>query len=217
MGTHDDDLREIFSSFVSEGLKQKEDALSPEDVAWVESCLVKDLGGTDDNWDDVKDALWNIISSQESSPSEASDKTLEVNNESVQVDDDKSEVTSLPDFMQDSFSCNPSPVKENGDDEANVAGLLRDHVSYNHINLEESEDGEAKMAAASVEDTGSPESIFRVWDLGTQFEVDELTKQLTTALAESSVGSALDGATSNEIIFEDLLAGMADLSLHPRT
>lgn len=213
MGAYEGGFQEVFSSSTSEDLNQKEEyEISPEDLAWVESCLVKDLGHADDNWDDMKDALWNIISSQEPSPFEVSYKTLEITNDYVQINDE-SAMTPLGDFMQDSLSPNHAPVEENRDDEANMAGLFGQHLSYNLINSDESEDGEAKMDAATIVDTGSLESIFKVWDLGTQFEVDELTEQFTTALAvKSSVGNDLHGAA-----LDDLLTGIADLSLHTRT
>ncbi|KAJ8624667.1 hypothetical protein MRB53_033197 [Persea americana] len=212
MGAHEGGFQEVFSSSASEVLNQKEDAISPEDLAWVESCLVKDLGHADDNWDDMKDALWNIISSQEPSPFDVSYKTLEITNDYVQINDE-SAMTPLGDFMQDSLSPNHAPVKENRDDESDMAGLFGQHLSYNFINSDESEDGEAKMDAVTIVDTESLESIFKVWDLGTQFEVDELAEQFTTALAaKSSVGNDLHGAA-----LDDLLTGIADLSLHTRT
>ncbi|KAK2978286.1 hypothetical protein RJ640_017137 [Escallonia rubra] len=63
-----DDMTEgsISSRFLSseDFPKQVEDDLSSEDVAWVDSCLIKDPDILECNWNSLTDALLDILSSQ---------------------------------------------------------------------------------------------------------------------------------------------------------
>lgn len=210
----------LASHLLSIGTNKKEDALSPEDAAWADSCFAKDFELSGDNWDDVKDALLDIISSQASSAMMVSNDTLQINGDCVPIDEEESEVTPLQEFSRDHHPFNPLRLEEIGDAEAEMADFLRDNVSSNFLHLEENGDPEAAVAAGPTADVESHENIFRVWDLETSFDADELTDQLTAALTESSSRvpptkfDDLDAATSHEL--KDVLASMAELSLHPK-
>ena len=65
----------VSSAILNSIASRQNEVLSPEDLAWVESCLVKDSDISDTDWIPLKNALLDIISSQpQSFSTEGSDK-----------------------------------------------------------------------------------------------------------------------------------------------
>lgn len=54
----------VSSAILNSIASRQNEVLSPEDLAWVESCLVKDSDISDTDWIPLKNALLDIISSQ---------------------------------------------------------------------------------------------------------------------------------------------------------
>ncbi|KDP27643.1 hypothetical protein JCGZ_19648 [Jatropha curcas] len=69
MASSDDILEGSVSSILVESLKSNQtgDALSPEEICWVDSCLVKDPEVLDGDWSSMKDALTEILGLQSKS------------------------------------------------------------------------------------------------------------------------------------------------------
>ncbi|XP_031271711.1 uncharacterized protein LOC116130101 [Pistacia vera] len=66
MAQGDEMMEGSISSLIVESLQsnQSGDVLSPEDLAWVDSCLIKDAEVSDSSWNALKDALLEIVSSE---------------------------------------------------------------------------------------------------------------------------------------------------------
>ncbi|XP_043712653.1 uncharacterized protein LOC122661352 [Telopea speciosissima] len=223
----------------SKGSDQIGDALSSEDVAWVDSCLVNDPELSDNDWDALKDALLDIVNSQSNSHLE----TLEAENGSnsrgtsggllPMSEDDEAGTASYPEgtdvYLVPPFEETKSAqfpdvtdddlVPTSGMDEtARYRSYLRSDFLNSH-DPGENGDSEGVDLWFTNEIDSSFDDIFKVWDLDTPTEEDGLFKQLKKALADSSLRttpSTRDGGfDSNEEALDDLIAGIADLSLHP--
>ncbi|OVA12880.1 hypothetical protein BVC80_1805g94 [Macleaya cordata] len=242
MEVEGDVWQRFVSSLVSssEEAKQSGDALSPEDAAWVDSCLVNDPEISDDNWNAFKDALLDILSLQPTSPYEASASESEGFPEAIYDNHDPmSEESGPAEFLGRTVDdLVPINVKaetveflgETDDDllpigektaAAQFQGYFRKGFLSNYRDLEEKEyiDVEVDMGSEN-EIEASSENIFRVWDLDTWTEEDELVQELRKALAESSVQ---DASLTADVSFsgrgketlDDIISGIADLSLSP--
>ncbi|XP_077246448.1 uncharacterized protein LOC143886384 [Tasmannia lanceolata] len=194
MAVEDDGWKSIFSQS-----DQRGNELSPEDTAWVDSCLVKDPALSTDNWSALQDALLDILSSHTIyEPS----STVELN----EIPEENDE------YVPTSYESETRQVRY----------CLRDDVLPNCLDLEENGDDHTAELAIGSSENAELENIFRVWDLDVTFEEDGLVKQLKKALSESSrrvlpstPSDTVD--TFDEQNFGDLVASMADLSLRPCT
>ncbi|XP_042492998.1 uncharacterized protein LOC122072678 isoform X2 [Macadamia integrifolia] len=222
----------------SKGSDQIGDALSSEDVAWVDSCLVNDPELFDSDWDALKDALLDIVNSQSNSHIE----TLEAENGShsretsgellPMNEDDEAGSASYPEgtgvylvpSIEETKNAQFPDVTDDDlvpDSEKAETARYCSYVRSDFLNPHDAgENGDDGVDLWSTNEFDSSSGdIFKVWDLDTPTEEDELVKQLKKALTESSLRatpSTPDGGTdSNEEALDDLIAGIADLSLHP--
>ncbi|KAJ4964406.1 hypothetical protein NE237_024345 [Protea cynaroides] len=265
MALEGDVLRDPISN--SRGSYQIEDAVSSEDTAWVDSCLVNDPEPSGSDSDAVKDALLDIVDSLTNShfenletengshPGRTSDELLPM------IEDDEAGTASYPeeiyvDLVPPSEETRSAPFPIVTDDDFVLTSRMRvvlesyfsipddpnvtDDDSIPTSRKSETENFEryfqssflnphdpSKSGDADVgldswvtsEIDASSDDIFKVWDLDTPSEEDELVKQLKAALAESSLlvtPSTPAGDTDlNVEALNDLIAGVADLSLHP--
>ncbi|CAL5377097.1 unnamed protein product [Camellia sinensis] len=233
MAMGDDVMGGAGCSFFLDSVESKQggDALSPEDVAWADSCLIKDSEISDGNWDSLKAALLNcldITTSQhdslgfsaagsdgftggtdfESLPSIEEAQTPPNLGRTVDNDDDN----------DDDDDVLHNEVEENSDDYIvlNKVDKLKSRTKLGNPFLPNySEDVKEIENTDLGLDLGFPvfereslgADIFRVWDLDIPDEEDgELVKQLNKALVESSVRSMPS--------LDDLIAGISDLSLN---
>ncbi|XP_073267454.1 uncharacterized protein [Populus alba] len=188
------------------------DALSPEDVAWADSCLVKDDEISDGDWSSLKDVLLEILSLQPESHDSskpgtddlprAADVLMLPSDEAVNL---QSSVVIDNEFFQEDFS----------------ETSLKHAFSPNYKEDDDSKmslpDGSGLDMAFSAYDTEpSTEDIFKVWDLGIPDEEDELVKQLNKALSENpahSTPQSDDSGGLKEESLDSLVNGIAELSL----
>jgi len=203
------------SSVLVDSLESNEngDALSPEDVAWVDSCLVKDPEISDGDWSSLKDVLLEILSLQPESHDSSepgnddlprgTDILMHLSNEAENlqsrvVTDD--EVSTIDKEIQ--TRSNGFPINE----EINVSSSQLFQGDLSETSLEHAfspnykEDDDPKMClpvgsglvmgftASDIEP--STKDIFKVnLGFGIPDEEDELIKQLNKALAENPVQS----------------------------
>ncbi|XP_038712329.1 uncharacterized protein LOC120006376 [Tripterygium wilfordii] len=216
------------------------DALSPEDIAWADSCLIKDPEIPDGDWNTLKDVLLEIISSQpESFNSFALNSIPGVSDMEILpsgADAENAEFPSGTDFDY--------VVPYNERAEATNYGPRNEGTSISlSENLEEDPSEETlrsaflptykeALIASETTDLGfdlgfsayelepSTEDIFKVWDLEIPDEEDELLEQLKKALSRGSSPSipTFDrSGTWKDLKVEsidDLVASIADLSLN---
>ncbi|KAL5713575.1 hypothetical protein ACHQM5_015638 [Ranunculus cassubicifolius] len=213
MSVEDDGFWEGFvSSIVSDEHSHTDNLLSPEDAAWVDSCLVKDTKLSDNTWDTMKGVLLDIIT-PETPPDHSS---------SVAEDDPSMEGTSTDILMSEV----PGPVDENyftvsdKDNSGFAQGfLLSDKLKYRERNKGKKVEDEPEVSPADETEL-SHDDIFKVWDLNTPLEDEvELVKQLEKAIEESlPTTKPLDNDDSIGLdlgALDSIISGLADLSLHP--
>ncbi|CAJ2651297.1 hypothetical protein L195_g009452 [Trifolium pratense] len=234
---------------------------SPEDLAWVDSCLNNDFDISESDWIPLRDALLEIISSQsqsfgvdggednESHPyREENNMTLELNQQPSTSDAERlpnpsstydvslismaTETTSdeIPDnelngtLPSSTFSGNPFLPTYNEDLKYNETfdyGLNLDSANYEMEQTSENIFKVWDLDSVTDELEQASENIFKVWDLDIPSEEGELVKQLKKALSENSLRtepSAFDvsGKDLKEVSLDDLIAGIADLSLNKK-
>ncbi|XP_010927147.1 uncharacterized protein [Elaeis guineensis] len=196
------ELSDAISTMLSLSTKSddKAEELSPEEAAWVDSCLVSNPELSDDKWSELRDALLDTLSAYPTSyetPSAAN-------------------VDGTPDELKESK------------DECAYTGEEAEptliHVKGHHLAGDIQRDGAADVEASVdfQENIESRENIFKVWDLKTQSpdeeDDDELIKQLKKLLTGGSLqdlSQPLDDpstALSQEKV-DELVASMDDLSL----
>ncbi|KAJ4838091.1 hypothetical protein Tsubulata_022154 [Turnera subulata] len=218
------------------------DALSPEDVAWADSCLVKDPEVSDVDWSSVKDALLEILSSQPESQYSppVSDALPEGTDVELPPSAEPASVLSLRRTNGDSI---PDGDTETNNDELTVEGDIGVFLSQpcevdgSETSLKnaflptykEEDDQRMTRPIDSEFDPGVWENemeppiddIFRVWDLGIPAETDDLVEQLNKALTETfaqSMPSAFDDSgvwkDLKDLSLDAVIAGIGDLSLN---
>lgn len=220
----------ILSSIES---NQRGEVLSPEEDAWVDSCLIKDTEISDGSWDSLKDALLEIVSSQP-----------KLFNSSAAVGEgfpEGTDVEILPSweqaetvqFQRRTDDVIPLVSQEEERDGDSIPVTLKKNswaLSFegNPFLPTYTESLKESASIAPKLDLGSPacemelstEDIFRVWDLNIPAEDDELGKQLDKALVESSLESTPSAFNDSgvwkdleENSLENIVACLADLSL----
>ncbi|CAK9142081.1 unnamed protein product [Ilex paraguariensis] len=215
--------------------EQSEIVIFPEDVAWADSCLIKQLEISDGDWNSLKDALLATISSKpDSLESSTTGKDGSPQATDVEILPSSEGTKTSPNLQRiaDMIVQTNGEVEENSDD--HLINRKTD-TSPSTINLENvflptyNEDLREIRTTNSEVDFGFPglasepsnEDIFKVWDLDIPDEEDELITQLNKAIAESSlepIPSAFDdsgvwkGLKVESI--DDLIAGITELSLN---
>uniref|UniRef100_A0A6N2L6U6 Uncharacterized protein n=1 Tax=Salix viminalis TaxID=40686 RepID=A0A6N2L6U6_SALVM len=211
------------------------DALSPEDVAWVDSCLVNDREISDGDWSSLKDPE----SHDSSEPGtddlpRAADVLMVPSDEAVNlqssvVTDYEVEVATINKELE--MKSKGFPINEETD--VSPSQLFQGEFSETSLkhafspNYKEDDDfkmsppvGSGLDLAFSGYDTEpSTEDIFKVWDLDIPDEEDELVKQLNKALSENPAQSTAPSDDSGvlkdlkEESLDSLINSIADLSL----
>ncbi|PRQ24025.1 hypothetical protein RchiOBHm_Chr6g0267851 [Rosa chinensis] len=234
MDTGDEVMENTISSHINDSLEstQKGKVGSPEDIAWVDSCLIKESDISDDNWNSLKAALVEILdshpeslgsssgisnelhgetdieihpSSEETEPNRFSIREeLETLNDDVQTNDNIAISKKAYDLQSFTFEGNPF-----------LPGYKDELGVTENLELGVNKDSWAPEIEPSTED------IFKVWNLEVPEEEDELVKQLNNALEEvlpQSLPSSFADSDAHKNLEEtsvnDLIAGIADLSLN---
>ncbi|KAK2408500.1 hypothetical protein P8452_70269 [Trifolium repens] len=242
---------------------QQNGVFSPEDLAWVDSCLNNGFDISQSDWVPLKDALLEIISSQsqsfgvnggednESHPfSEENNITLKLNQQpstsdvkrlrnpsstydvsllSMATETSSNEIADneLTETLTSStFPGSPFLPTYNEDVKYNETfdyGLNLDSATYEMEQTAENIFKVWDLDPVTDELEQASENIFKVWDLDIPSEEGELVKQLKKALSENSLRtepSAFDdlgkGKDLKEASLDDLIAGIADLSLNKK-
>lgn len=216
---------------------QNGDALSPEDVAWADYCLIKDLDASDIGWDSLKRAFSEIIDLQSyidlSSVAEngADMKTTqaEIPCSIGDSEDLQGALNGIGHMYEDMESSN---TLTNNDANLSAENLELPMHPESHLGNAFRPDFKDEIPAIepidpdfdpdfSVVDLEVPfDGIFRVWDLDTPNEEDELTVQLKKAIAGSASSTShpvhdVLPKWNNlaDMTVDDLTAGLAHLSL----
>lgn len=212
----------------SVGSNESADVVSPEDVAWADSCLVNDLAILDHGMDSLKHALLDTFPS----------KTIF---SSVMRDDSSQESRIFPTFEEtgilgivDDYDVSPTNEQEgntthhqiNNEDTDNFWSRINSEndflrISNEDLRLVEASDSEVDSQFSTLVEEELNDHIFKVWELDIPDEEDELVKQLYKALA----GSSLDftpSASENPLVLDDkllddIISGLDGLSLSPTT
>lgn len=229
----DDDMKHDSVSapdFNSIGSNKSGDVLSPEDVAWADSCLISDLAILDHGMDSLKHVLLDTYPSQmifsavmkDDSPQESCIfPTIEETGISGIVDD------TIYDF---------SPTNEQeGDTTRHLINNVDTDTSWSRINLEnvfsptynedvrlvEPSDSEVDSEFSAFVEENLDDYIFKVWELDIPDEEDGLFKQLNKALVGSFVDSTPPASENVGVLIDklldDIVSGLDDLSLNPST
>uniref|UniRef100_A0A7N0TX56 Uncharacterized protein n=1 Tax=Kalanchoe fedtschenkoi TaxID=63787 RepID=A0A7N0TX56_KALFE len=200
-------------------------ALSSEDLAWVDSCLVPDPDVPEGSWDSLRDALLDVLASQ---PSKSSDSVVprakpvqlavEESDGGVEKDLEEKKDDEISDLMKElRFENALLPTYKEG---AKVNAIVEEEDDLGFV-LDENETGPLV------------DEIFKVWELESPWEDGDFVTQLNKALksiestalnsAEASYEtmplSAGDVATTaswknlEDEFLDSIIAGIADLSL----
>lgn len=219
------------------------DVLSAEDLAWVDSCLVKDPEAPDGNWDALRDALLEIVdalpesvsysSSGIDGPSVGTDIEMHRPDEEATAQSQKNDHDVVPaneesETNNDSYPTNKRtgiPVSKLFEGVDTIDSFKGNPFLPTYKEGESESVGEAIALGADLnslafETEPLSERIFKVWDLGVPDEEDELITQLNKALAGTSSWSGPSGFDDSgtwkdrkDESLNSLIAGIADLSL----
>ncbi|KAI3446177.1 hypothetical protein Pfo_002842 [Paulownia fortunei] len=198
--------------------------LSPEDVAWADSCLSKDPDLLDSGWNSLKDALLETLSAQlHSSPY---DRDNSPEGSKMEINLDKTAV-SIAATSEGAEAYNDDRLNNENTDDFWSSHKMEDVFlpTYNE-NLRDlgASDPEVDLVFQAFELEQSAEDIFKIWDLDIRPEEDDLIKQLNKAIAENSLepttsvsddSKAWKGLQDESI--DDLISGIADLALSPNS
>ena len=209
---------------------------SPEDIAWVDSCLIKESDISDDHWNSLKAALVEILNSHSESLGSSSgvDNGLHLYQETDTEIHPSSEETELNhiairealETIHDVQTNDDIPIsKESKDDNDLESFTFKGNPflpGYNDdFGVTENLELGVDMKSWAHEVKPPTEDIFRVWNLELPEEEDELVKQLNNALEEGlpqSLPSSFPDSDAlknlEETSVDDLVAGIADLSLN---
>lgn len=236
MDVEDCEMESSISSLILSFTKSNQgEVVSAEDIAWVDSCLVKDPENSNGNWDSLKDVLLEILSSQSesfNSSASVSDGFPEGIDVEILPSIEEAETMQFQgrtendlvlineEAKTDSYDF---PIMLKNDTLQSLAFEGNPFLPTYTEGLKESKGVESKLdlGSSAYEMEPSTENIFRVWDLDIPAEEDELNKQLIKALTESSLESIPSTSNDSEAWkdleeepLDNLIAGMADLSLN---
>lgn len=205
--------------------------VSPDDVAWADSCLTNDPDISEPNLDSLKKALMEFVS-YHSEPLETSTARrwgsgIELSPSSEEKDTSKNfeiHVDEVP--INEAAENNNDDIKEKTDTPLSGSYLDKAFLPSYKDEMREiqySSDSDADLVFPEFAMESSSE-IFKVWDLGLPVEEDVFMKQLNKALANSSlkkVTSTFDDSAAGKGFeddsIDDLVASIADLSLKQRS
>ncbi|XP_038887167.1 uncharacterized protein LOC120077354 [Benincasa hispida] len=225
----------VWNNMVEES-KEQVDALTPEDIAWVDSCLIKETPDiSDGNWNHIKDALLEILDlypqSFESSHA-VSHNAPGGSNGDIDVDMLSPNNVKEPTFssrdsddpMNETGIASEDPQKHDDIDTSLLQTLIKNPFLPTY--KEEVEGNDENNQAGfehELSEIGSESpinDIFHVWDLNFPPVEDELVEQLNKALTENYVEStpSMDGnllvlKDLKEDLLDDLINSISDLSL----
>ncbi|KAK7342702.1 hypothetical protein VNO80_25658 [Phaseolus coccineus] len=234
MDVEDAESEVSLSSILNSIASRQNQFLSQEDLAWADSCLVKDSGISETDWVPLRSALLEIISSD----SQFFRRDTEIpphciSSESITVELNQQPSTSDGRRISESSSTyNVNPLRvavetstdEIPDDEtgANLPSFNPFLPTYDE-NLEEKKtiDFGLDLDSSSYEMEQLADNIFKIWDLDIPSEEGELVNQLEKALSDNSfqtVPSSSDDSVKwmdmKDSSLDDLVAEIADLSLN---
>ncbi|KAK3195366.1 hypothetical protein Dsin_026676 [Dipteronia sinensis] len=224
---------------VKAGQGQIGDALSPEDLAWVDSCLIKDSEILDSNWNALKGALLEIVDSHpeplsysaamiESSPEGTDMEILPFSEETQTAEslgrNDDDEVVSFnlkSGKIKERYQINKKIVSQllYNDDPAETFVMDPFLPSFNDDErVSEVFDSGFNSDLVAVEMEPLSDDIFKVWDVVVPAEKDELVNAIvdtSSQLISSAFGySAGAGEWNlNDESLDNLVSAIADLSL----
>ncbi|XP_076900074.1 uncharacterized protein LOC143554103 [Bidens hawaiensis] len=197
----DNDMNSFIFKSVDTKQKQDQDALSAEDLAWADSCLIQDPEISEKNMDSLKEALLQILDQHSEIHGLPNDQTAPENLHSVMEE----EVTS--------HAAGKSVDQDVEQESYDVLSILKKQPflpNYHDemMNFQFPNDGDDDMGFLVSEfvEPLPDEDIFKVWDLDIPVEDDEdeldIDKQLKKALS-SNADDAVDS----------LVESIADLSI----
>lgn len=203
------------------------DVLSPEDVAWADSCLIGDLAILDQGMDSLKHVLLDTFPSETIFSAVMRDDSPQDTRISPTIEE--AGISGIADdTIYDFF-----PTNEQEGDTSRLINYKDTDTFWSGINLENvfsptyNEDTRLVEASDSEVDSEFPtfvedyldDHIFKVWDLDIPDEEDGLVKQLNKALVESLVDSTPPASENAEVLvdklLDDVISGLDDLSLNP--
>ncbi|KAK2665441.1 hypothetical protein Ddye_004015 [Dipteronia dyeriana] len=220
-----------------EGQGQIGDALSPEDLAWVDSCLIKDSEILDSNWNALKGALLQIVDSNPESLSYSAamiESSPEGTDMEILPSNDETETAELPGRNDDdevvSFSLKSGKIKERfqinkkivsqllyNDDPAETSVMDPFLPSFNDgERVSEVFDSGLNSDLLAIEMEPLSEDIFKVWDVVVPSEKDELVKAIVDTSSQSispAFGDPAGEWNLNDESLDNLVIAIADLSL----
>ncbi|KAG8368177.1 hypothetical protein BUALT_Bualt15G0017900 [Buddleja alternifolia] len=209
--------------------------LSPEDVAWADSCLTKDPDSLDSGWNSLKDALLQTLTVEHDSSAHEKDNSVELAKTEIFSSTETDNIKNS-NKTEARIVTNGEGAEQNSDDNSNHENTDDFWSKHSMENVflptynEESRDigaldPEMDFVFQEFELEQSTEDIFKIWDLDIPPEEDDLIKQLNKALAENSSESTTpvpdDSSKAwkglKDVSLGDLISGMADLSLSPNS
>ncbi|OIW08258.1 hypothetical protein TanjilG_15219 [Lupinus angustifolius] len=229
MDVEDGENEVSVSSFLLNSIYSRQaEVLSPEDLAWADSCLIEDSSFSETDWVPLKDALLEVISSQPQ-PFSTDREDIEILQEKIEsVNLGLNQESSTHDSSEASSTYNFNPISvavQMSDDENPEPSLTfmgNPFLPTYNEDLKENDtiDVGLDLDSSTYELEHASESIFKIWDLNIPTEEDDLVKQLDKVLSENSfesVSSSFDDSGKwkelKEVSVDDLIAGIADLSL----
>lgn len=228
----DDDMKDDSVSPLdlnSIGSNESGDVLSPEDVAWADSCLINDLATSDHGMDSLKYALLDTFPSQtffsavmrDDSPQESRIfPTIEEAGISGIVDDTSFDVS--PTIEQANTTRHQINNKNRDSFWPRINSENFFCPTYNEdLRLVEASGSEVDSEFSTFVEENLDDYIFKVWELDIPDDEYEIVKQLNKALAGSSLDST-PSASENLLVLDDklltnIISGLDDLSLSPTT
>ncbi|KAL2327673.1 hypothetical protein Fmac_021100 [Flemingia macrophylla] len=193
---------------------RQNEVLSPEDLAWVDSCLVKDSEISESDWIPMQNALLEIFCSQfQSFSTEGEDMeippcsissdctTVELNQQSSTSDVKRLSEPSSSDgkhLSEPSSAYDVNPLLRmavetstdnivNDEKNGSLPSLNPFLPTYNEeLKENEAADLGRYMDSPSYEMEQLAENIFKIWDLDIPSEEGELINQLDKAISENS-------------------------------
>lgn len=221
----------VSSAILNSIASRQNEVLSPEDLDWVDSCLVKDSDISECDWNPLKNALIEIMSSQSQSFSNEEDLEIPPNSitsERTTVQLNQQSSTSVRKHLSGSSTYNINPLlmavessTEEIPDDENTGTLpsLNPFLPTYREDLKENEpfDFGLNLDSTSYEMEHLTDNIFKVWDLDITSEEGELVKQLDKALSENSFQTSPGDSLKldmKESSLDDVITGIADLSLN---
>ncbi|KAK1422928.1 hypothetical protein QVD17_18218 [Tagetes erecta] len=199
----------IFKNVDTE-LTHDQDILSAEDLAWADSCLIQDPEISETNMDSLKEALLHIL-----------DQHCEIHSPPANEQGNLNDETDPDNSYSEMHTAEESVDQELEQENYDAISILKKQPFLPNFNDEmmnvqysDDDDDVGFVASESVMEPQSDEDIFKVWDLETRAEEDELDKQLKEALssnADDTRARKMKGLKVESL--DSLVESIADLSI----